>query len=243
MPTAAVHLPVYCLPEFSGKSGAGAIGDALMELDDNVGRILDAVEQAGIADNTIFIFTSDNGPEFRDPWRGTAGPWTGCYNTAMEGSLRVPFLIRWPGRIPAGLVSDGIVHIADLFTTLADAAGATAPTDRAIDGVDQMAFFTGQQKNSSRDGFPVYFFGELYAVKWHEWKMHFIWRPVAEQPSERVVKLFNLRSDPKEETDVYWKNVAVADSIGKIVADFQSSLATYPLIKPGTPDPYQRPKM
>ena len=89
----------------------------------------------------MFIFASDNGPEFRRPWRGTAGPWTGTYHTAMEGALRVPFMVRWPGHVPAGGVSNEIVHVTDIYTTLAHIAGAALPSDRPIDGVDQRDFF------------------------------------------------------------------------------------------------------
>lgn len=242
VPMAAVHRPVYSHPDFTDKSGAGLIGDAVMGMDFNVGLILDAVKQAGIEDNTIFIFTSDNGPDFLDPWRGTAGPWSGNLKTAMEGSLRTPFLIRWPGRIPAGRVSNEIVHITDLFTTLAWAVSAELPIDRVIDGVDQMDLFTGVQETSSRDGFPVYAYGELYAVKWKDWKMHFVWRPSSDLAPEKVRRLFNLRSDPKEEMNVFWQNEWVNEPMGEIVADFEASLAEDPPIKPGTPDPYRPPK-
>ncbi len=242
VPIAAVHRPVYSHPDFTDKSGAGLIGDAVMGMDFNVGLILDAIKQAGIEDNTIFIFASDNGPDFGDPWRGTAGPWNGSFKTAMEGSLRTPCIIRWPGRIPAGRVSNEIVHITDLFTTLARAAGAKVPNDRAIDGVDQMDFFTGKQEKSNREGFPVYAYGHLYAVKWHDWKMHFVWRPLATLEPETIRKLFNLRSDPKEEVDVFWQNTWTQAPIEKIATDFEATLAKYPLIAPGTPDPYRLPK-
>jgi len=168
----AVHLPVFCDPDFVDKSGAGLIGDAMMAIDFHVGRILDAIDAAGIADNTIVIFTSDDGPEFQDPYRGTAGPWSGNYGTAMEGSLRVPFLMRWPGHVAAGRTSNEIVHVTDLFTTLTDIAGGKTPTDRIIDGVDQSDFLTGKKETSNRDAFPVYVFNDLAAVKWKDWKRH-----------------------------------------------------------------------
>jgi arylsulfatase len=242
MPIAAVHLPVYCDSAFVGKSGAGLIGDAVMAMDFNVGRILDGVTEAGIAENTIVIFTSDNGPEAQDPYRGTAGVWSGNYNTAMEGSLRVPFMMQWPGHIAAGRVSNEIVHITDLFTTLASVAGAKIPTDRLIDGVDQTDFLTGKQEKSNRDSFPVYVFGQLYAVKWQDWKMHYVWRPTPADGPLTVRKLFNLRSDPKEEFDVFWQNLQMQASLEKIVADFQATLEKEPPIPPGTPDPYRPAK-
>jgi arylsulfatase len=160
----------------------------------------------------------------------------------MEGALRVPFVIRWPGHIPAGRVSNEIVHVTDLFTTLARVSGAEIPADRVIDGVDQMDFFTGGREKSNREGFPVVVFDELYAVKWQNWKMHYLWRPSAELAPENVRKLFELRSDPKEEHDVFWQNDSVRAPTDKIVAEFRASLDKEPPIKPGTPDPYRPEK-
>ena len=118
------HLPTLPNPAFAGKTGNGDWADMLAEMDHNVGQMLDAVDRLGIRDNTIVIFASDNGPEFVKPWDGWAGPWRGQYFTALEGGIRVPFMIRWPGRMPAGRVSDEIVHGVDLFPTLASIAGA-----------------------------------------------------------------------------------------------------------------------
>ena len=150
-------------------------------MDPNVGRIMDAVSELKYPDNTIVIFTSDNGPEDTMPWRGWAGPWSGTYVTAMEGSLRVPFIIRWPGKVPAERVSNQIVHITDLYTTLAKLGGADIPTDRAIDGVDQREFLLGKQEKSAREWFPVFqgdggARAELYAMKWRNYKLHFVWQ-------------------------------------------------------------------
>ena len=141
-------------PEFAGKTGNGDWADCLAEMDYRTGQILDAIKEAGIEDNTIVIFTSDNGPEAIHPWEGDSGPWRGTYFTAMEASLRAPFIIRWPGKVPAGRVSNEIVHIVDIFTTFARVAGAEVPKDRPIDGVDQLDFFLGKQENSNREGFP-----------------------------------------------------------------------------------------
>jgi arylsulfatase len=121
----------------------------MMEMDHRVGELVDAVHELGLADDTLFIFASDNGPEFRRPWRGTAGPWSGTYHTAMEGGLRVPLIVRWPGRIDKARVSDEIVHVTDLFTTLLEAAGANLPQDRPIDGVSQLSWWTGSSEKSA----------------------------------------------------------------------------------------------
>ncbi len=232
VPMTAVHRPVYSHPDFTGKSGGGPIGDAVMGMDFNVGLIADAIKQAGIEDNTILVFASDGGPDLK-PWKGSSGPWRGYLDSALEGALRAPCIIRWPGHIPAGRVSNEIVHITDLFTTLARAAGAEVPTDRAIDGVDQMDFFTGKQETSNRVGFPVYAYGHLYAVKWGDWKMHYV---------RKAKNLYNVRTDPREEQSVYWAHTEMDAPMHKIVLDFEASLAKYPLIVPGTPDPYRPPK-
>ncbi|MGH7380827.1 MAG: arylsulfatase, partial [Candidatus Methylomirabilales bacterium] len=156
VPLTQPHMPTLVSKKFAGKTGNGAFADMLAELDYNVGRMLDAIKALKIQDNTIFIFTSDNGPEELMPWRGWAGPWTGTYVTAMEGSLRVPFIVRWPGKIPADRVSNEMLQVTDLYTTLAKLGGAAIPTDRAVDGIDQSAFLLGKTEKSAREFIPVF---------------------------------------------------------------------------------------
>lgn len=238
LPMVHLHFPTLPHPDFAGRTNAGDFADAMVEMDHRVGQIDAAVQQLGIADNTVFIFCSDNGPEFRRPYRGTAGPWTGTYHTAMEGSLRVPFIIRWPGRVNAGCTSNEIVHVTDLYATLAAIAGAGVPTDRPIDGIDQTAFFTGKQKTSCREGFLFYIKNELRAVKWRHWKLHFYWEPEVNKGQGKLESpyLFNLLSDPKEETDVLIFNTWVLGPVLKMVNVFNESAKTYPHTLPGTPD-------
>src|SRR6516164_9279318 len=132
VPFTLVHFPTLPNPRFAGKTGYGDFPDALAEMDAHVGEILDAVDELRIRDNTIVVFTSDNGPEATWPWQGSSGPWRGYYFTHMEGSLRVPFIVRWPNRVPAGRVSNEIVHEVDTFTTLAQIAEASVPRDRQL---------------------------------------------------------------------------------------------------------------
>lgn len=244
VPFSLVHMPVLPNPAFEGRTGNGSWADALAEMDDNTGRILDALKQAGIADNTLVIFTSDNGGEATAPWEGANGPWRGSYFTAMEASLRAPFILRWPGKAPAGLVSNDIVHITDLFSTLAHVAGAEVPKDRPIDGIDQTAFLTGQQPHSARDGFPAYVTDRLYAVKWKNWKMHLVWQEnMYDTPQALPVPMIvNLLTDLREEHNVAATNSWVAYPMMKIVGALNASLKQYPPIAPGTPDPYQPPR-
>lgn len=244
VPFSLVHFPTLPNPEFAGKTGNGDWADCLAEMDYRTGQILDAIKEAGIEDNTLVIFTSDNGPEATHPWEGDSGPWRGTYFTAMEGSLRAPFIIRWPGKVPAGSVNNEIVHIVDLFTTLARVGGAKIPKDRPIDGVDQLDFFLGKQETSNREGFPAFVADRLSAVKWRNWKAHLIWQENMYDPPQRLPlpKLFNLLTDLKEERDVGAQNSWVSYPMTRIIGEFEASLKKYPPIKIGTPDPYVPPK-
>jgi arylsulfatase len=173
IPFTLVHFPTLPNPKFAGITGFGDFPDSLAEMDANVGAILDAIDELKIRNDTIVVFTSDNGPEATWPWQGTSGPWRGYYFTHMEGSLRTPFIIRWPGHIPEGRVSNEIVHEVDTYTTFARIAGASVPKDRPIDGVDQTDFLLGKSEKSNRDGFPVFVADRLEAVKWRNWKIAF----------------------------------------------------------------------
>jgi arylsulfatase len=238
-----LHFPTLPNPEFAGRTGNGDWADSLAELDHRAGQILDAIKELGIEDNTLVIFTSDNGPEATHPWEGSAGPWRGTYFTAMEASLRAPFILRWPGKVPAGRVSNEIVHIVDTFTTLAHVGGAEIPKDRPIDGVDQLDFFIGKQENSNREGFPAYVANRLTAVKWRNWKAHLIWQENMYDPPQTLPlpKIINLLTDMKEERDVAWTDSWVAYPVTKIITEFNASLKRYPAIPMGTPDPYRPP--
>lgn len=238
-----LHQPTLPNPEFAGRTGNGDWADCLTEMDHRTGQILDAIKEAGIEDNTVVIFASDNGPEDTDPWEGDSGPWRGSYFTAMEASLRAPFIIRWPGRVPSGSISNEIVHITDLYTTLARVGGAEVPKDRPIDGVDQLDFFFGRQARSNREGFPAYVADRLSAVKWRNWKMHLIWQETGYDPPLKLPlpKIINLLTDLKEQRDVLIHNSWVVHPMMKIVGDLEASLKEWPPIKPGTPDPYVPP--
>ncbi|OLE82319.1 MAG: hypothetical protein AUF76_09865 [Acidobacteria bacterium 13_1_20CM_2_65_9] len=96
-PMTQIHFPTLTHPDFVGKTGAGDIADAMAEVDDNVGRMLDAIDRLGISRTTIVFWCADNGAEGRRPWRGSSGPWSGFYNSVMESGIRTPCLVRWPG--------------------------------------------------------------------------------------------------------------------------------------------------
>ena len=240
VPLTHLHFPTLPHPDFAGRSGVGEFADSMMELDHRTGQLLDAVDELGIRDNTLFIFASDNGPEFRRPWRGTAGPWTGTYHTAMEGGLRVPLIVRWPGRVEAGRVSDEIIHVTDLFTTLARAADANIPTDRPIDGVNQLDWWTGQTEKSAREGFVFYIKTEMRAAKWRHWKLHFIFEDEPNTGPKHLETpwLFNIKRDPKEETDAAIDDGWVRGPIRKMILAFEQTLREHRPIPPGAADDY-----
>ena len=158
LPYTATHFPTMPHPDFIGKSGNGPWGDLLMQIDSYIGELLETIDELGIAENTIFIFTADNGPEalsagetsltVETSIHGSAGPWRSTLFTGYEGALRVPFAVRWPGKIVAGSVSDEIVHEMDLFPTVARIAGGKVPEDRVIDGIDISEFLLGNKDKS-----------------------------------------------------------------------------------------------
>jgi arylsulfatase len=159
----------------------------------------------------------------------------------MEGSLRAPFLLRWPGKVRPGRTSNEIVHEVDTFTTFARLTGAAVPTDRLIDGVDQTDFLLGRKEQSAREGFPCYVGDVLHAVKWRNWKLHFVWQEYMHDPPQRLPnpRLHNLLEDPKERHNIAGMNTWVYHPAMKIADAFQASLKEEPPIPLGTPDPYR----
>jgi arylsulfatase A-like enzyme len=243
-PMTHIHFPALPHPDFAGTTGAGDIGDAMADVDYNVGLVLSALERLGIADNTLVFWCTDNGAEMRRPWRGSSGPWRGYYNSAMEGGVRTPCVIRWPGRIPAGQVTNELVHEIDIFPTIAAAVGAQnlVPADRIIDGVNQLPFFEHTQPHSSRES--VMFLareGHVMAVKWHDWKLWYLFRTELEPDPDDLVRLFDLGVDPREQTDVKDFYPWVISAMDGIVADYEASLEMHPRVPGNADDPYVPP--
>ncbi|MEN8159621.1 MAG: arylsulfatase, partial [Myxococcota bacterium] len=148
-----VHHPYLPHPDFAGRSGGGAFADVMVEHDHRTGQVLDALEAAGLADDTLVIYASDNGPDSAHyPVVSNSGPYRGYLGSAYEGSIRTPLLVRWPGRVAPGRTTNEIVALVDLFPTLAKLSGAAIPGDRAIDGVDQTPLVLGESERSPREG-------------------------------------------------------------------------------------------
>lgn len=240
VPLTQLHFPTLPHRDYEGQSKKGDFADSMIEMDVRVGQILDTLSETGTQDDTLFIFASDNGPEYRRPWRGSAGMWTGTYHTSMEGSLRVPFIARWPGKIPPGSVSNEIFHVVDIYSTLAAVAETSVPQDRPIDGVNQLPFLKGETQASAREGFVYFIKNEMRAAKWRDWKMHFVWEKEPNEGANHLETpyLFNLVQDPKEETDVSSTQGWVRGPIRKMINAFQATLKDTPPIPPGAPDDF-----
>ncbi|HSG81412.1 MAG TPA: sulfatase-like hydrolase/transferase, partial [Gemmatimonadota bacterium] len=220
-------VPLYRSEAFAGKSKGGLYGDVVEELDWSVGRVLEALAEAGVADNTLVVFTSDNGPwnqmpdrmfagDMIKPWdAGTTGPLRGTKATTFEGGLRVPFIARWPGQIPAGQVSSEMATTMDLYTTFLRLAGAAVPDDRPVDGRDITPLLRGDAGSPHRYFYYMYP-ARLEGVRDAEWKL----RVVREAGGTVVTELYNLANDPYERFDV-------AETHPDVVGRLQSALQRF----------------
>ena len=188
------HIPFDASPRFKGKSARGLYGDAVEELDDSTGRILDAVRGMGLDGSTLVIFTSDNGPERNTP--GTAAPLTGTKHTVFEGGLRVPFIAWWPGHVPQGRVSGEFISALDMLPTFARLAGTQPPSDHVLDGFDVSPVLLGE-KEAHTPRITLYsLYGlnkkRLESIRSGQWKLH-LGLPSA---------LYDLDADLAEMSDV-----------------------------------------
>uniref|UniRef100_A0A8C9S0G7 N-acetylgalactosamine-6-sulfatase n=1 Tax=Scleropages formosus TaxID=113540 RepID=A0A8C9S0G7_SCLFO len=169
----ATHAPVYASKSFLGRSQRGRYGDAVMELDHSVGVILDELRTLGLAEDTLVFFTSDNGAALvsAPTQGGSNGPFLCGKETTFEGGMREPAIAWWPGRIPAGTVSQQLGNIMDLFTTSLALAGLPVPEDRIIDGLDLSPVLL----NSSLIDRPIFYYrgNELMAVRLGLYKAHY----------------------------------------------------------------------
>ena len=209
------HQPLAASAAFAGRSQAGKYGDAVEEIDWGVGQIVDALDRTGVADNTLVIFTSDNGPWFE----GSAGVLRGGKGQSMDGGFKVPFIAKWPKRIPPGSTSPHLLTNLDIFPTMLDLAGVEQPSDRVIDGINMLAALTGKAVKPPREAFYYYHYDELQAVRTGTWKYirrtnRYVW-PIPldaealsrklgtkQLGSERAPLLYDLARDPGERYNV-----------------------------------------
>jgi len=210
LPYSMVHLPIHTADEFRGQSRAGLYGDVVQAIDWSVGEILRALREAGVEENTLVMFTSDNGPWLglpdrmlqngNEPWHaGSPGLLRGWKGNTYEGGVRVPFIARWPGRIPAGQISSGMGSILDIFATITRLAGAELPADLAIDGVDLMAHLDGRSPSPRRELFHFRRRG-IEAIRVGPWKLRVAhhMRDGLDPDLPPPPELFHLDLDPSE---------------------------------------------
>jgi len=241
-----MHHPYVPHPDFKDKTGHGDFADMMVEHDYRVGQVMAALEKSGRADNTIIIYASDNGPDAAEyPRVSNQGPFRGYLGSAYEGSIRTPMIIKAPGRVPAGRVTNEIVSILDFFPTLASLTGGKVPSDRDYDGKDQLAFFEGKTDQSSRDTIITFIDKKLLGLKWKNYKIYL----TDDDPGavSRVhkdlwaVKIFDVAQDPREETDIYGTNLWMLRYAVEPVMRLAGSIYQYGAIKTG--DDYRSPYM
>src|SRR5581483_4859447 len=222
MPHTYPHVPLAASPRFQGKSGQGLYADVIQELDWSVGQVLQAVKDNGLDDNTLVLFSSDNGPW----WQGSQGRLRGRKGETYEGGMREPLIARFPGLIPAGTVCPGVATTMDVFPTLARLCNAPLPSNR-LDGVDIWPLLTGRQDQVDRDVFLYFDDVFIQCARLGRWKLHVsryntkAWSPVP--PGGKVnlplpkPELYDLEKDFQESYDC-------AASHPEIVADIRAHI-------------------
>lgn len=199
LPHTFPHVPLYAGPRFAGRSEGGLYGDVVETIDWSTGRLLQTLRELGLDDNTLVIFTSDNGPWLTQKENGgSAGPLRNGKTTTYEGGVRVPFIARWPGRIPAGRTVDAPAISLDLFPTLVALAGGAAAPARPVDGRNILGLLTGTGARDGSDDFYYYSGQQLQAVRSGVWKLHL---PRRTPQGERPAELYDLRADVGEKAN------------------------------------------
>lgn len=231
------HSIVGASADFRGRSRGGLYGDAVEELDFHSGRLLDALDELGLREKTLVIFTFDNGPWSNAADRlgpahkgeiawGSSGPLREAKGSSYEGGSRVPCLVRWPGRVPAGRVNAAIVSTLDFLPTFGRLAGFTPPADRMIEGFDQTDLLLGRTETGARDHFHYFSQKELHAVRVGPWKLFLPDRVVfygyVKDRGTSGLELYNLDEDVGER-----RNVAAAHP--EVVARLLAFARSYPM--------------
>lgn len=227
-----VHNPLKPSAEFVGKSEQGVYGDFVLELDHSTGRIMKALRDAGIEDDTLVVFTSDNGPT----GRGSAGPMSGGKFCTMEGGHRVPGIFAWPKHFQAGVVSDVTMTSMDLLPTFCQLAKVDLPTDRVIDGKNIAAILSGESSETPHKSIYYYNGANLQAVRQGDWKLH-LPRTTKDQPfwsrkpgkgkgfvNLEEPRLFNLAADLAEKNDLAAKHPEVVKKLEAQAAVIRAEL-------------------
>jgi arylsulfatase A-like enzyme len=226
----AVHLPSFAAPQFQGKSKAGPHGDFIVQLDWIVGELMKTLTDLGIADNTIVIFTSDNGPEVAstvhmraDHQHDPAHPWRGIKRDQWEGGHRVPFLVRWPAKVKAGQSSEQLTSHTDVMATIAAVVGAQLPENAAEDSFNMLPAWFGTAKEAIRPYLLTQAFSAQYlAIRRGQWKYldhpgsggnNYEKNPELKKfhiPDSAPAQLYDLSTDPGEANNLLTKKPEIA---------------------------------
>ncbi|MCP4846845.1 MAG: sulfatase [Verrucomicrobiaceae bacterium] len=220
LPHTMPHIPLFASGQFRGKSARGLYGDTIEEIDWSVGEILKALSTHGLDGNTMVVYTSDNGPwKLSNGRGGSALPLRGFKFQTYEGGMRVPCIMRWPGKIPAGTHCNDIAATIDLLPTFAGLAGAKVPGDRVIDGHDIWALISGQQEAVSPHDMYYYYRGRsLESARKGKWKLR---RTGKKQGG---VELYDLEGDISETKNLANENDAVVKEMLEQMEAFHAAL-------------------
>lgn len=230
MPHTAPHVPLHVSPAFEGQSQAGLYGDVVQEMDWSVGQVLAKLKELGLDQNTLVVFTSDNGPWLaKGDDGGSPGPFYCGKGSFYEGGVRVPFIARWPGMIQPGGVVDDFAVTFDLYPTLINIAGAAVPADRVIDAQDIRGLLFGE--GGRNDDEVIFSLNDnLRAIRAEDWKLLLAFPGGGEWMGEcgaapYPLTLFNLRDDPGETTNLAAQYPQVVAYLQGELAAFQDSLS------------------
>jgi len=236
IPHSMPHVPIYASEDFIGTSERELYGDVVQELDWSVGEVLKKVEEYGLTENTLIVFTSDNGPWLAmKEFGGSAGILRGGKFFTFEGGMRVPAVAMWKGVIPSGQVTSDMVSMMDWMPTIMDVTGGKPAVDKIIDGKNIMDLLSCTGKRASNSYLYIYL-DELRGYQENGWKVKLPfegfggarWK-VAVAPHDTL--LFNLNTDPGEKTDLFsenpekaWELCCRMDSAYKSLGDLPPSL-------------------
>ena len=239
IPHSMVHVPLYVSDKFKGKSKAGLFGDVMMEVDWSVGQIMKALRRHNLEKDTLFVFTSDNGPWLNyGDHAGSAAPLREGKGTMFDGGCKEPTLAWWPGTIPANSVCREPAMTIDLLPTIAGLIGAELPKHR-IDGKDIRPLFTDDEAKSPQEAYYLYYGNQLQAVRQGKWKLHFPhgYRTMAGKPggtggiptrysqAKIGLSLFDLEKDVGESKDLSKKHPDVVKRLYALGDSFNKDLA------------------
>jgi arylsulfatase A-like enzyme len=236
------HTPWVPAREFRGRSQAGLYGDFVTQVDDTLGQVLSAVDEAGIAENTVVVFTSDNGADWKisdkDEFTHRANAdWRGEKADIWEGGHRIPFLLRWPGKVKPGSVSDELGCLTDFMATAAEIVDFKLPRDAAEDSYSLLAAYLGRKGKPVRETIVHHSVDGMFSIRQGQWKLELglgsggFSSPKREepQPGGPAGQLYNLKQDPGETENLYLKRADVVERLTALLERYKKQGHSRPL--------------